>query len=417
MIAALRRVWTDLDAFLVSRSGNVAVTFTLALIPLVGLVGAAVDYSRANSIKSRLQASTDSAALFAATISATSDDARATAGVNAFNAEYGTEFGTVSPTVTIANGALTVTASASVATTLLASIGFKNLPVSATSTANIGGGVTACVLALQTSDDGIFVHGSSTLKANCGLYANSTSSNAIDFDGDSVTSAASICVVGTYVKDSSAKITPTPQTRCPAMPDPLASLPAPSNAGGSCTYNNFEVDSSGTLNPGVYCGGINVGSSAKATFNPGVYIIRDGQFTIGSSAQVTGQGVMFYLTGSNANLDQGSSSYMNFTAPTSGTYKGIVFFQSRTANTSENRFGGSSTTIVQGAVYFPNGTAEINCSGSVMANGDYTIWIVKRLQLDSSATLQVNSNYAGSATPLADGVSTMVLGSKPFLVK
>ena len=415
MITALRRVWAGLDGFFVSRSGNVAVTFTLALIPVVGLVGAAVDYSRANSVKSRLQAATDSAALFAATASVTSDNARVTAGVNAFNAEYGTQFGAASPTVTIANGALTVTATTSVPTTLLASIGFRNLAVSATSTANIGGGATACVLALQTSNDGIFVHGGSTLNANCGLFANSTSTNAIDFDGDDVTSAASICMVGSYVKDSSARVTPAPQTRCPAMPDPLASLPAPSNAGASCTYNNFEVNGTGTLNPGVYCGGINIGSSARATFNPGVYIIRDGQFNIGSSAQATGQAVMLYLTGSNANLDQGSSSYMNFTAPTSGTYKGIVFFQSRTANTSENRFGGSSTTIVQGAVYFPNGTAEINCSGSVMANGDYTIWIVKRLQIDSGASLQVNSNYSGSTTPLADGVSTMVLGSKTFL--
>ena len=36
--------------------GNVAVTFALATIPVVGGVGAAVDYSRANSAKSALQA-------------------------------------------------------------------------------------------------------------------------------------------------------------------------------------------------------------------------------------------------------------------------------------------------------------------------------------------------------------------------
>ena len=126
---------------------------------------------------------------------------------------------------------------------------------------------------------------------------------------------------------------------------------------------------------------------------------------------------MFYLTGSNANLDQGSNSYLNVTAPTSGAYKGITFFQSRTADTSENRFGGSSTTIVQGTVYFPNGTAEINCNGSVMANGDYTVWIVKRLQIDSGASLQINSNYSGSATPLADGISTMVLGASAYLAR
>ena len=418
MVTLFDRLCARLEAFRVARGGNVAVIFGLALVPMVGAVGAGIDYSRANSTKSHLQAAADSAALFAATGSYSSDSQRVTAGVNAFNANYQAQFGTASPTVTVANGTVTATASASVPTTILGAVGITTLAVNVTSVVHIGGSApTACVLALQTSNDGIFVHGSSSLKANCGLYANSTSSNAIDFDGDSVTSASSICVVGNYVKDSSAKVAPMPQVKCAAMADPLASLPAPSNATASCTYNGYEVDGTGTLNPGVYCGGIKIGSSAKATFNPGVYIIRDGQFNIGSSAQVTGQNVMIYLTGSNANLDQGSSSSMNFTAPSSGTYKGIVFFQSRTANTSENRFGGSSTTVLQGAVYFPNGTAEINCSGTVMANGDYTVWIVKYLQIDSGATLQVNSKYSGSSTPLADGLSTMVLGSNTFLSK
>ena len=45
------------------ESGNVAVIFALALLPLVGLVGAAVDYSHANSIKTAMQAATDASAL------------------------------------------------------------------------------------------------------------------------------------------------------------------------------------------------------------------------------------------------------------------------------------------------------------------------------------------------------------------
>src|SRR5262249_54555475 len=256
---------------------------------------------------------------------------------------YQPEFATASPTASIDNtkGTITVTAASSVPTTIINVMGFRAMTVGATSMARIGGGSTACVLGLQQTNDAIFVHGSGGLKAHCGGYSNSTSSNAIDFDGDSVTSASSICVVGNYVKDSQAQVTPTPQKCQAAMADPLAALPVPSNAGAACTYNGYKLDGTGTLNPGVYCGGLEIASSAKATFNSGNYIIRDGQFNIGSSAQVTGQNVFFYLTGSNANLDQGSSSQMNFTAPNSGTYKGVLFFQSRTANTSANRFGGS----------------------------------------------------------------------------
>ncbi|CCD94372.1 conserved hypothetical protein [Bradyrhizobium sp. ORS 375] len=44
-------------------SGNIAVTFAIALLPILAFVGAAVDYSRANAAKSSMQAALDSAAL------------------------------------------------------------------------------------------------------------------------------------------------------------------------------------------------------------------------------------------------------------------------------------------------------------------------------------------------------------------
>jgi len=44
-------------------SGNIAITFALALIPILTFVGAAVDYSRANAARSSMQAALDAAAL------------------------------------------------------------------------------------------------------------------------------------------------------------------------------------------------------------------------------------------------------------------------------------------------------------------------------------------------------------------
>jgi Flp pilus assembly protein TadG len=46
-----------------AQSGNVMVTFALALIPIMGAVGGAVDYSRASSARAAIQAALDSAAL------------------------------------------------------------------------------------------------------------------------------------------------------------------------------------------------------------------------------------------------------------------------------------------------------------------------------------------------------------------
>jgi Putative Flp pilus-assembly TadE/G-like len=52
-----------LSAFRSARGGNVAITFGLALIPVFGMVGAAVDYTRANSVKAAMQAALDATAL------------------------------------------------------------------------------------------------------------------------------------------------------------------------------------------------------------------------------------------------------------------------------------------------------------------------------------------------------------------
>lgn len=46
-----------------AQGGNVAITFALASLPMVGLIGAAVDYSRGNSAKASMQAALDATGL------------------------------------------------------------------------------------------------------------------------------------------------------------------------------------------------------------------------------------------------------------------------------------------------------------------------------------------------------------------
>ena len=57
------RLHSALRLFRKAERGNVVITFALATIPMVGFVGAAVDYSRANSAKAAMQAAVDSTAL------------------------------------------------------------------------------------------------------------------------------------------------------------------------------------------------------------------------------------------------------------------------------------------------------------------------------------------------------------------
>ncbi|MEZ5799705.1 MAG: TadE/TadG family type IV pilus assembly protein [Nitratireductor sp.] len=53
-------------SFIKDRGGNFAIIFGLSLVPLMGLAGAAVDYSRILKAENRLQSAADAAALAAA---------------------------------------------------------------------------------------------------------------------------------------------------------------------------------------------------------------------------------------------------------------------------------------------------------------------------------------------------------------
>ena len=59
----LGRLRDSLTAFRSSERGNVAIIFGFCMIPMIGLVGAGVDYSRAARIQTILQAAADAAAL------------------------------------------------------------------------------------------------------------------------------------------------------------------------------------------------------------------------------------------------------------------------------------------------------------------------------------------------------------------
>jgi Flp pilus assembly protein TadG len=59
----IRHIREAAKRFVGANEGNIAVIFTIAAIPIIGFVGAAIDYSRANSARSSMQAALDSTAL------------------------------------------------------------------------------------------------------------------------------------------------------------------------------------------------------------------------------------------------------------------------------------------------------------------------------------------------------------------
>jgi len=161
---ALTRRMTDRSfraarAFCGDRRGNVAITFALALIPVFGAVGVAVDYSRANAARTAMQAALDATALMvskeALNITAAQVQNKAK---KYFNAEFKRpEVKSLVTTFTMQNngpGDFTVIAEATgtLDTTIAAVIGQKTMDIRATS--QVRWGFKALELALALDNTG-----------------------------------------------------------------------------------------------------------------------------------------------------------------------------------------------------------------------------------------------------------------------
>jgi hypothetical protein len=181
--------------------------------------------------------------------------------------------------------------------------------------------------------------------------------------------------------------------------------------------------------PGKYATVID-GKNTTPIMSPGIYYIQSGgvDCTAGcnmymatgltdtgtSSATVTytntgwngtalGGGLMFYNTGGGVFNLGASGSVSLIGAPAAGAYKGILFFQDRTAAAATHSLGGGGAMTLIGTIYMTNtkatmlGTAshyqELDLQGgpgsSTYVNGEI---IVDSLQLGGNASITMNLN-------------------------
>ncbi len=125
----------------------------------------------------------------------------------------------------------------------------------------------------------------------------------------------------------------------PALLDPLRFMTYPtSGTAGSC--------SGGTCNPGVYNSTLSLNSTT--TLSPGVYILNNGIKVTGNNTKITGNGVMFFVNGGSFDLGGGSNT--SLTPPTSGPYKNVLVFQSRTNTNALKITGGASAGLTFGGI-------------------------------------------------------------------
>ena len=135
----LSRLFLTLRNFRAAQRGNVAITFALAAIPMIGFVGVAIDYSQANSIKTDLQTALDSTALMLAKEAAA--DTPGQLQTNAlkyfkalFNRPEAKNIQVTAAYSTNGGSRITVNASASLPANFLQLIGYNDLSIASSST-------------------------------------------------------------------------------------------------------------------------------------------------------------------------------------------------------------------------------------------------------------------------------------------
>jgi hypothetical protein len=415
-----------------NRLGQALILVTLTLIPMFGLLGLAVDLGWMEFTKKAAQTAADAAAIAALLqYQSTTFSATYTCGVggivcqaptscspaptsylhtgcdyaqlNGFsssgNQYVSMESGVGTPPTAsgVISSSYWVTArvNQTVPQLFSAVLGNATGRVAARATAALSPARDCIYVMDPAGADALSMSGTPNLISACGVYINSTNATALHGNGTPTLTASEIDIVGGYTFGGTLNPSP-PSTGVATMADP----PAPSVPAG-CDYTGYSVSGGtvATLSPGVYCGGIFVGK-ATVTFSPGVYILKGGGLsTQNANSHILGTGVTIYNTydGTHpyAPFDFKATSTVDLTAPTSGTYAGVLIMEDKTitADTYADNFGGGSGQSFTGIIYAPKST--MNYSGNASTSA-YTIMVTYRLHMVGTST--INNDYSSLPT-------------------
>lgn len=152
-----------------------------------------------------------------------------------------------------------------------------------------------------------------------------------------------------------------------------------------------------TLQPGTYFGGLDITGNAKVTFASGTYILAGGGFSATGNSTLNGAGVTFYNTSASGYsygpIDLTGNETANFSAPTSGSLEGILFFQDRSIpiRSSGSTITGNSSSTFDGVVYFP--TTSLTYTGNSSGSG-YTFLIADTITITGNSSMTLGNDYS-----------------------
>ncbi len=385
----LTKLWRD-------RMGGVFVYAAVAAPVLIGAAGLSIDVGMWYANKRLIQSAVDSAALAGALelrrsvgdITAITNVVNADASINGYSAAAGDTIAvdaSNSPRV-----AVTITRTVP---SLLSQVVFTqttNVQARAVAQADVN---DSCIWSLNpTAAQAINVTGSADVDLGCGMIANTDDPDGIHKEGSGCLAASEYKVAGGYDEslNSGCPLDPVPETSIPPADDPLASLPSPSYT--SCVGGGPPLNLSGSadyvVSAGVHCTNINVTTSGTVTFGPGIHVFDGAALSIQGGSTVEGSELTLYWSesgGVNDGFDIAGGATVTLSAPTSGTYAGILMYQDRnTAPGVTHKLTGGSTMNLDGIIYTPS--TDVEFAGGTSADSSSILIIADEVEFKGGDT-------------------------------
>ena len=429
-----KKLWND-------DRGNALIMLGAALPMLVGAAGLASDTIQWTLWKRQLQRAADSGAI-AGVYTRVKTDTQ-----DAVLASVNTDLGKNHHTgITLASGYPMVERPADdgdkkkqVKVTLEVShaLPFSSMFMSATpkiravaTAATVPGADEFCIIALDKSVSavGIEVSGSALVDiGSCSMMANAKHPSKAASNGASSANggkggtviAKSVAAAG-GVQYSSTWDVDDYDPNSPQIADPHAGVPAPKSTDCSKTINggfdkkqDYDIDRTPLDTPGqVVCitGDVTVQGALKLA--PGVtYVLNGGNLTMNSSSSsIDCTHCTIAMTNFSNPANTGkikiTGGTTSMTAPTTGTYKGIVLYQDRLATDDggkgTNQINGNNNGAITGVVYIPNQSVLYN--GGAGTTAACLQLVGKRVEFSGNSYMKVASACPGTGmTPAVGG--------------
>ncbi|MGF1543951.1 MAG: TadE/TadG family type IV pilus assembly protein [Parvularculaceae bacterium] len=392
----------SLKRFMGEVRGTIAVLFAVGAPLLLVIAGAAIDYNRALSARTTLQAALDTAILAAVV---TDESSYASAFQDAFAAALALNGGELTPAnVTVGapqqlpDGTLTTSADACIETLIIRSVGIACLNISSEtfaendrddgpSVVETASSSNPCVFFTEPNKYGLDMFNTGEFYADCVVHIRSNGSNRSGFglrvQSGGVAEMNGICMPFANILNNGS-LTPTSATPgCTHITDPFAGLQNPPTNG--CDRQGTTVNAGQTVSfsPGKNCGQVRVRNGGTLVLEQGIHTF-DAPFTVDEGGVMEGEDVMVVL---KRRTDYTVNGELFLQGLRTGDYRGFtIFLEDHSGNSNRIRVGPNASFRADGVLYLPNTLFMLQNSVNEFATR--SILVTDRFEVKNGATFR-----------------------------